>query len=104
MGKGQKDYTVCAAGGGAGDGGIFKGIFVRYLTQLILEGDLAPEVRSRYIEFLRYNAETLWRDGNLECRFAPDWRKRPSTPSAMTPQLSGCMLIEAVALLEKEGF
>ena len=88
---------------GAGDGGIFKGIFVRYFTQLILEGNLAEAVRDRYAGFLLHNAETLWRDGNEEGRFSPDWRKRPGTPSAMTPQLSGCMLIEAMALLEREG-
>ena len=85
---------------GAKDGGIFKGIFVRYFTQLILEGDLPDATRNRYVDFLRHNAETLWRDGNNEGRFAPDWRKKPGEVSAMTPQLSGCMLIEAMALLE----
>lgn len=88
---------------GAGDGGIFKGIFVRYFTELILHGDLDAELRGRYIAFLAHNAETLWADGNAQGRFAPDWRSRPGSPSAMTPQLSGCMLIEAMALLEREG-
>lgn len=88
---------------GARDGGIFKGIFVRYFTELIQDGDLSADIRDRYIAFLTHNAETLWQDGNNECRFAPDWREKPGTPSAMTPQLSGCMLVEAMALLEKEG-
>ncbi len=88
---------------GARDGGIFKGIFVRYFTQLIREGDLPEATRDRYIAFLQHNAETLWTEGNTDGRFAPDWRKAPGTPSAMTPQLSGCMLLEAMALLEREG-
>jgi len=88
---------------GARDGGIFKGIFVRYFTELILEGNLPKATRDRYIAFLSHNAETLWLQGNNDCRFAPDWRQKPDTPSAMTPQLSGCMLVEAMALLEKNG-
>ena len=88
---------------GAGDGGIFKGIFVRYFTQLILEGNLPSETLKRYISFLLHNGEVLWADGTLDGRFGPDWRQQPGTPSAMTPQLSGCMLIEALALLEREG-
>lgn len=89
---------------GTGDGGIFKGIFVRYFTQLILQGDLDADTRGRYIAFLAHNAETLWAAGiTTDGRIGPDWRSRPGTPSAMTPQLSGCMLVEAMALLEREG-
>ena len=105
------DYTIdhlTKEGGilqpeGARDGGIFKGIFVRYFTQLILEGKLPESTRNRYVEFLRHNAETLWNEGNDAGVFSPDWRKKPVSPAAMTPQLSGCMLIEAMALLEREG-
>ena len=89
---------------GNGDGGIFKGIFVRYLTQLIREGELDAATRSRYVTFLRNNAETLWQEGNADGRFGADWREKPGSPSAMTPQLSGCMLMEALALLEREGY
>ena len=89
---------------GSGDGGIFKGIFVRYFTQLIREGDLPETTKKQYITFLRDNAETLWQQGNDGGRFAPDWREMPGNPSAMTPQLSGCMLMESMALLEREGY
>ena len=88
---------------GTGDGGIFKGIFVRYFTELIIHGGLDADTRERYIAFLSHNAETLWAEGRADGRFGPDWRTKPGTPSAMTPQLSGCMLIEAMALLEQEG-
>ena len=89
---------------GAGDGGIFKGIFVRYFTQLIREGNLPEATLARYVTFLRNNAETLWQQGNNGGRFGPDWREKPGDPSPMTPQLSGCMLLEAMALLEREGY
>lgn len=88
---------------GAGDGGIFKGIFVRYFTQLILEGDLTAETRDRYVSFLKHNAETLWQEGCDRGFCSPDWRQKPGDPVAMTPQLSGCMLLEAMALLERKG-
>ena len=88
---------------GERDGGIFKGIFVRYFTRLILYGDLPDVTADRYVEFLTRNADTLWTQGKNDYRFGPDWRTPPPTPSAMTPQLSGCMLVEAMALLEKNG-
>lgn len=105
------DYTIDSLtvkggvlqGEGKGDGGIFKGIFVRYFTQLILEGGLPEATRQRYVDFLRHNADVLWSEGNDNGLFGPDWRKKPSSPAAMTPELSGCMLIEAMALLEREG-
>ena len=88
---------------GARDGGIFKGIFVRYFTDLILYGDLPAQKRDAYVNFLRINGEVLWNEGNNDYRFGPDWREKPGTPSAMTPQLSGCMLVEALAVLERNG-
>ena len=88
---------------GSRDGGIFKGIFVRYFTELILDGDLPAETRDRYVSFLSRNAETLWVQGLYEYRAGPDWREKPGTPSPMTPQLSACMLVEAMALLENHG-
>lgn len=48
---------------GSGDGGLFKGIFVRYFTQLILHPDLNASTRDRYVNFLKLNAETLWNQG-----------------------------------------
>ena len=62
-----------------------------------------PELRGYYVNFLRINGEVLWSQGNNDYRFGPDWREKPGTPSAMTPQLSGCMLVEALAVLERNG-
>lgn len=90
---------------GTGDGGLFKGIFIRNFTQLILSDGLNGEVRQRYIDFLIHNAETLWDEGtNKESVFfGPYWKTPPEEATGLTPQLSGCMLMEAMALLEKKG-
>ncbi len=90
---------------GNGDGGLFKGIFVRYFTQLILQPDLSDGTRNRYLQFLKYNAETLWKTGTDKntLLFGPYWKNKPGTTSDLTTQTSGAMLIEAAALLEAES-
>lgn len=92
---------------GGGDGGLFKGIFVRYLTQLILEEDLSDSTRDRYVTFLEHNAETLWREGTnkQEVLYGQYWKDAPAVNAEvdLTVQLSGAMLIEAAAWLEDEG-
>ncbi len=89
---------------GTGDGGLFKGIFVRYFTELIQQDRLDATVKRRYIQFLKYNAETLWNEGTGKPSvfYGPDWRTSPGTSTGLTEQLSGCMLIEAAALLRKK--
>ena len=90
---------------GEGDGGLFKGIFIRYFTQLILLPDLDAGVKKRYITFFKHNAETLWRTGTnkQEVLFGTYWKTKPSSTTQLTTQTSGAMLIEAAALLQKEG-
>ena len=54
---------------------------------------------------MKLNAETLWNQGTQKqgTLFGPNWRVKPGTTTGLTEQLSGCMLIEAAALLnEKE--
>lgn len=86
---------------GSGDGGLFKGIFVRYFTELIRQEQLSKAVRERYAQFLQRNAETLWtkganKDGVL---FAADWSQKPGAETGLTEQTSGCTLMEAMSLL-----
>lgn len=107
------DYTISALvensllkSEGTGDGGLFKGIFIRYFTDLIRQERLeSPDLR-RYIQFMKFNAETLWNDGTTQSSvlFGPNWRQKPGATTGLTEQLSGCMLIEAMALLEKENY
>lgn len=89
---------------GTGDGGLFKGIFIRYFADLIQQDRLDATAKKRYIQFMKYNAETLWLQGTNKSSvlFGPYWRVKPGSTTGLTEQLSGCMLIEAAALLESK--
>jgi predicted alpha-1,6-mannanase (GH76 family) len=88
-------------GEGTGDGGLFKGIFIRYFAELIQQDRLDAASKKRYLQFLRHNAETLWTEGTTPSTllFGPNWRTPPGATTGLTEQLSGSMLIEAAALL-----
>ncbi|MGV8962032.1 MAG: glycoside hydrolase family 76 protein [Candidatus Saccharimonadaceae bacterium] len=90
---------------GTGDGGLFKGIFIRYLAELIQQDRLDKNNKNRYIHFLEHNAETLWTKGTSQTPilFGDNWSVKPISSTGLTEQLSGCMLIEAIAHLEKQG-
>lgn len=91
---------------GGGDGGLFKGIFVRYFTQLILCEGLSSAKRVEYLEYLQRNAEVLRDKGIQEdgFLFGSYWAEKPGDATDLTIQLSGTMLFEAMARLEKEGW
>lgn len=104
------DYTISALVNnsllkdeGKGDGGLFKGIFIRYFTDLIQQDRLDAPAKKRYIQFMQFNAETLWTQGTAKpaVLYGPNWGAKPGSPVGLTEQLSGCMLIEAMALLSK---
>lgn len=90
---------------GSRDGGLFKGIFVRYLARLTQHHALPPANKKRYSEFLVYNANTLWNEGTNKSSllYGPYWKTKPGENSDLTVTLSGAMLMEAVAVLEKKG-
>ncbi len=90
---------------GNGDGGLFKGVFIRYFAQLILNIDLDAATKKRYVTFFKLNAETLWRTGTNKqlVLFGPYWKTKPGNTSELTTQTSGATLIEAAALLDKQG-
>lgn len=90
---------------GQGDGGLFKGILVRYLTLLIQEPAVSDNDRNAYIKFLKYNAQTLYTQGiSRPALFvSPDWKSLPSGTTDLTTQLSGVMMIEAAATLKTAG-
>lgn len=89
---------------GGGDGGLFKGVFIRYLAQLILAPGMVSTDKNRYITYLKHNAETLWTSGTdkLYLLYGTYWKNAPGATTDLTTQLSGSMLIEAAALLEAE--
>lgn len=88
---------------GQGDGGLFKGILVRYLTQLAQNPDVDDNTARRLREFLQHNAITMVEDGMLDSPklVGPSWSKRPEGITDLSTQLSGMMLIEAVARLQE---
>ena len=108
------DYTISALvtnsilkSEGTGDGGLFKGVFIRYFADLIQQERLDASDRKRYIQFLKFNAETLWTIGTQKpaVLFGPFWGTMPAGSTVgLTEQMSGCMLIEAMALLDKKGY
>ena len=91
---------------GQGDGGLFKGILVRYLTELIQEPAVSEADREEFAEFLQFNAETFYEKGLSRPGMlaGPDWRNAPEPRTDLTTQLSGLMLIEAAALLDQEEY
>lgn len=100
---------------GDGDGALFKGVFVRYLGELI-EADGASSGRAK---LLLANASNLWTNGQATGRqagesdgksvgdakrnglFGPAWSQPPETVVELSADLSGVMLLETVARLER---
>ena len=89
---------------GQGDGGLFKGVAVRYLTLLVNLPDLDNADRTKYATFLQKNAQTLYTKGigRPSYMISPDWSQQPSGSTDLTTQLSGIMTIEAAAALKTE--
>ncbi|SDS84944.1 Predicted alpha-1,6-mannanase, GH76 family [Mucilaginibacter mallensis] len=90
---------------GQGDGGLFKGVAVRYLTLLIELTDLDAADKTKYSNFLQKNAQTLYIKGiaRPSLMISPDWTQQPSGSTDLTTQLSGMIMIEAAAKLKAES-
>ncbi|OQP45579.1 hypothetical protein A4H97_32265 [Niastella yeongjuensis] len=85
---------------GAGDGGLFKGIFISYLNQLARLRELNRATRNQYVQFLKTNGESLLTKATYrpDYTFNSDWRSQPNGPKTDgSIQLSACMLLEALA-------
>lgn len=87
---------------GQRDGGLFKGILVRYLTLLAENPALEADKKAELIDFLSYNVNTLYTYGlDREEMFAgPDWAEKPHNQTDLSTQLSAVMLIEMAAKLD----
>lgn len=91
---------------GQGDGGLFKGVLVRYMTELIMADEINSSDRETFVNFMEFNANTAYRRGitRPSMMFGPRWNTAPGTSTTdFTTQLSGVMLIEAAALLKEAG-
>ena len=84
---------------GDGDGGLFKGILIRYLTQLYKVAPEMVEIKETIIK----NADILRDKGtNAEGNFTNTFFLAPKdgNGSDLSTQLSGCMLFEAAAYMD----
>ncbi|WP_457270419.1 glycoside hydrolase family 76 protein [Pedobacter sp. UYEF25] len=90
---------------GQGDGGLFKGVAVRYLTLLAEVPDLDEASRTKYVNFLQKNAQTLYTKGiaRPSLMTSSNWGVMPASSTDLTTQLSGEMMIEAAAALTADG-
>jgi len=87
-----------------GDGGLFNGIFFRYFVKLINEPDLDLVIRQKYHRYIT-NCATIMADQGVNRKtmlYGGNWHKAPASGEAvaLTPQLSGCMLMEAMCVLK----
>lgn len=98
-------------GHAGGDSGLFTGILTRYLALVArsLPGDDPASARSREraAALIRASADAGWAGARQGPTFGPDW-SRPARPPArrnperdLSVQLSGWMLMEAAASLER---
>ena len=86
---------------GAGDGGLFKGILVRYLAELVSSGHLPEERKAAYSVFLRNNAISLYHHiKRPQMLIGPAWNQEADQVIDASIQLSGLMLLEAMAKLD----
>ena len=81
-----------------GDGGLFKGIFVRYLAELTLERD------AELAGFLATQGEAAWAGRDPQTGLiGPGWGEVAPSPLDLSSALSGVMLLEALGRLEREA-
>lgn len=87
---------------GGGDGGLFKGILIRYLALFAREGNLSDADRTRYIRVVKANANLLHATGmqRPELLVGPDWSSPPGSVTDYSSQLSGVFLEEAAAVVD----
>lgn len=90
---------------GSGDGGLFKGIFMRYFRQLLDEPALSEVYRNKFTTFFNNNAEVLWRNGvnKKDLLFNSSWSTPVVGTTTLTSHVSGCTMIEMRASHEAAG-
>lgn len=94
------DWNGILSESGNGDGGGFKGIFVRYLVWLIQA--LPPSedaARQRYVQFLVKNATSVWENGrNARGLFGSAWAGPPPAPVSRVESLTNASAVELLNL------
>lgn len=87
---------------GYGDGGLFKGILIRYMVPMIKSPDVQEERKVAYYCFIRENAISVYKNMRRpEMLIGASWTKESEKIIDASAQLTGLMLLEAMANLEK---
>ncbi|MCY4780254.1 hypothetical protein ORI89_11375 [Sphingobacterium sp. UT-1RO-CII-1] len=88
----------------SGDGGLFNGIFFRYFVKLVNEPNLDLKTRKKFHDYISLSAKVMWENGvNQESMlYGGNWWSAPTSRRgvSLTAHLSGCMLMEAMCVLE----
>lgn len=101
-------------GENSGDGGLFKGIFMRYLAQMITDNVLDEQTEEEFISYFLENGLSCYRAATLKgdnLTFGMHWSKLPvykdtgaiTTVTDCSVHLSGIMLYEMISNLERSG-
>lgn len=87
-----------------GDGGLFHGIFFRYFVKLINEPVLDSASRTKFRAYITHCATVMAEQGvnPHTMLYGGRWRKAPADHEnvALTPHLTGCMLMEAMCVMQ----
>lgn len=88
---------------GGGDGGLFNGIFIRYLAQLAREGNLPQATRDSYTKIIRSTAQAVKDFGINKSNNTVNskWAVAPGATTDYSSQLSGIMLLEAASSFDQ---
>ncbi len=82
---------------GQGDGGLFKGILVRYLVELVRADEDTAQIRNALLR----NAESAWASRTPSGTFGPRWQGPPHSGTVdLSSHLSGVMLMTLTAGLQ----
>lgn len=88
----------------SGDGGLFHGIFFRYFVKLVNEETLDMAIRKKFHLYLTRLATVMAEEGvnQRTMLYGGRWKKAPADGEqvGLTPQLTGCMLMEAMCVLK----
>ncbi len=94
-------------GENSGDGGLFKGIFMRYLAQMITDNVLDEETEEEFTSFFLENGLSCYHAAMLKgdnLTFGHNWAEFPeNTITDSSIHLSGIMLYEMINNLERSG-
>jgi predicted alpha-1,6-mannanase (GH76 family) len=83
---------------GSGDGGGFKGIFVRNLRWLAGARAVPSDRRSAYTRFIDFNADVAWSHRIPSRLWGPNWARTASPPVEVLTDASAVSLFEAEAM------